>query len=70
MNSNKQLLLKYAGMSFQLLLIIGVATFIGYWVDKKMSLSIPFMVWLIPLLAIIGTIVKVIKDTSKQKRDS
>jgi hypothetical protein len=64
---NKNLLLQYSGLAFQFLAVIGAAVFIGYWVDKKMAIKFPLLIWLLPLLAIIGMIIKVVKDTSIKK---
>lgn len=64
--SNKALLLSYAGLAFQLLAGIGLATYAGSWVDKWIKSNFPLFVWLLPLIVIIGMIVKVIKDTSKK----
>jgi Na+/glutamate symporter len=64
--SNKQFLLEYAGLSFQLLSLIGLAVYAGYYFDKWIKIGFPLFVWLLPLIAIIGMIIKVIKDTSKK----
>ncbi len=65
MKSNKQLLVQYAGFAFQLLVSLAIAVVLGLWVDDKW-LGFPLLVWLFPLLIIILTIVKAIKDTKKQ----
>jgi Na+/glutamate symporter len=64
--SNKQFLLEYAGLSFQLLSMIGLALYAGYYLDKWIKIGFPLFVWLLPLIAIVGMIIKVIKDTSKK----
>jgi Putative F0F1-ATPase subunit Ca2+/Mg2+ transporter len=67
MKSNKQLLLQYAGFGFQLISLLGLMVYAGYWLDvRKLGPPFPFWVWLLPFVALIGTIVKVIKDTSKK----
>jgi len=65
--SNKELLLKYAGFAAQLTAALGVAVYAGYWVDKKTAIKFPLCIWLLPLLVIIAMIVKAIKDTSENK---
>ncbi|HYF31579.1 MAG TPA: AtpZ/AtpI family protein [Chitinophagaceae bacterium] len=67
--SNNKLLLRYAGMGMQILVSLGLAIFIGLKLDAWIGTSFPVLVWLLPLLVIIGMIVKVIKDTSKPKHD-
>ena len=57
--------MKYAGLASQLLISLGLAVYLGMWIDKHYIKSIPIFVWVLPLLALIGTIIKIIKDTSK-----
>jgi len=64
---NKQAsLLQYSGLAFQLLLVLGAAVYAGFWVDKWIAFRIPIGIWLLPLLVLIGILVKVVKDTSKK----
>jgi hypothetical protein len=63
--SNQQLM-RYAGLAMQFLVSIGLTIFIGLKVDKWLHFSFPLLVWLLPLLIIIGIIVKIIKDTAKK----
>lgn len=67
MESNKKLLYRYAGFTMQLLVSLGLATYIGYWIDKKTAYSIPLLVWILPLLILITMIFKAIKDTNKKQ---
>jgi len=64
--SNKQLL-RYAGLATQFLVGIGLCVFIGLKADKWLHISIPLLVWLLPLLLITGIILKIIKETAKKK---
>ena len=57
---------QYAGMASQFLVSIGLGVFIGYKVDEWMKTRIPLLVWLLPLLIIIGTIYRMVKDTSNK----
>ncbi|MFY8004064.1 MAG: hypothetical protein ACOVNR_04445, partial [Chitinophagaceae bacterium] len=66
MKSNKQLLFQYAGFAFQLLVLLIVAVFAGLKFDEWLNLTIPVFVWLLPLLAIIGTIFKTFNDTKRK----
>jgi len=59
-------LLKYAGMGMQFLASIALGIFIGLKADKWLNFSFPLLVWLMPLLIIIGLTIKIIKDTSKK----
>lgn len=64
-NSNSELL-KYAGMGTQFLVAIGLGIFFGLKLDEWLHFSFPLLVWLFPLLIIVGLIIKIIKDTSKK----
>ncbi|MEO8415581.1 MAG: AtpZ/AtpI family protein [Ginsengibacter sp.] len=60
-------LLRYSGLAMQFLVSIGIGVFIGLKADQWLKLSIPLLVWLLPLLFICGMIYRIIKDTSKKK---
>ena len=59
-------MLSYAGLAFQFLAAIGLATYAGSWADKWIKTTFPLFIWLLPLIVIIGLIVKAVKDTSKK----
>ena len=65
--SNKQLLLQYSGLAFQLLAAIGLAVYAGYYLDKWIKTKFPIFLWILPLTVIITMIAKAIKDTSKKQ---
>jgi len=65
--SNASELMRYAGLATQLFIALGVAVFIGYKADKWLRISIPLLLWLLPLLALAGIIYSLVKDTSKRK---
>ena len=60
-------LLQYASMGTQFLVGIGIGVFIGLKADGWLKLKIPLLVWILPLLIIIGVTLKLIKETSKKK---
>ena len=60
-------LLQYASMGTQFLVGIGIGVFIGLKADGWLKLKIPLLVWILPLLIIVGFTLKLIKDTSKKK---
>jgi hypothetical protein len=66
-NDNKQLLWQYAGLATQLLLSLGIALYLGIWLDKKMGWQMSLLVWLLPLLVLLATLFKLIRDTSNKK---
>ena len=60
-------LIQYASMGTQLLVGIGIAVFIGLKADQWIKLKIPLLVWILPLVIIIGFILKLIKATARRK---
>jgi len=60
-------LLKYAGLGSQILVSLGIAVFVGYKTDKWLKIPLPLLVWLLPLVVLIGMIYNLIKETSKKK---
>jgi len=65
--SNKALLAQYASLGSQLLAGLLITVFAGKWIDGKLHFSFPILIWLLPLIFIVGMILKVINDTSKKK---
>ena len=65
-DNGKKLLLQYAGFATQLVVSLGIGVFIGYWIDKKVNITVPIFIWLLPLLILIVLFWKVIKDTSRK----
>ena len=61
---------QYAGMATQFLVAIGAGVFIGLKADSWLKFRIPLLVWILPLLIIIGVIVKLIRDTGKRKMNN
>jgi hypothetical protein len=67
MNKNNQSLIKYAAMATQFLVAIAVSVFAGMKIDEWLKFKTPLAIWLLPLLFIIGMIIKIIRDTSVKK---
>ncbi|WP_410528412.1 AtpZ/AtpI family protein [Segetibacter sp. 3557_3] len=65
-SSNNNLLLKYAGLTMQLLVGLALAVWIGMKLDAWLAFSTPLFVWILPLLVITAMIYQIIKDTSKK----
>lgn len=62
--SNRQVLASYLGFASQLILVLCVSVAAGVYLDAKLTLGFPLLVWFFPLSAIIGVIWKIIKDTN------
>ncbi|MER3463663.1 MAG: hypothetical protein C4329_03825 [Chitinophagaceae bacterium] len=59
--------MRYAGLSGQIIVSLGIALFIGYKLDYWINIKIPVFIWLLPLVVLSMMIYKLIKDTSKDK---
>ena len=60
----RQELIRYAGLSTQVVVSIGVSVFLGMKADKGLKVSFPILSWCLPLLVIVVLIIKLIKDSS------
>jgi len=56
--------MRYAGLGSQILVSLGIAVFVGYKIDRWLKIPLPLLIWLLPLVVLIGIIYKLIKDTS------
>ena len=63
--SNNSDLIRYASLGTQFLVSLGLAVFLGVKADNWLKISAPLLVWLLPLIVLIGMLYKIIKDTSK-----
>ena len=67
--SNKSLLVQYASIGAQIVAGLLLFIFVGKWIDSKLNWSFPVFIWLLPLIFIIGTMIKAIRDTSKKRNE-
>lgn len=66
-SKNDNLLMQYLGMATQFIVSLALGVYAGYWLDHRIKLSFPLLVWVLPLLIIVALMVRVIKDTLKKK---
>ncbi|MEZ5047577.1 MAG: AtpZ/AtpI family protein [Chitinophagaceae bacterium] len=59
---------KYAGLATQFLATLGVAFFIGFWIDKKMQFRIPIVALLLSVAMLFYNLWKIYKDVSKNEK--
>ena len=57
---------RYAGLAFQFLAAIGVTVWAGYRLDSLLDWAIPVWTWVLPLIAITGMILGVMRNSSKK----
>ena len=60
-------LMRYAGLSTQVVVSIGVSVFLGMKADKGLKLSFPILSWALPLLVIVVLLVNLIKSGPGKK---
>ena len=60
-------LMRYAGLGAQIFVSLGLAVFVGYKLDRWLKISLPLLVWLLPLIVLIAMIYSLIRETSKRK---
>jgi hypothetical protein len=65
--ANNNNLMKYASLGFQFFVGLGLFMYLGKKGDDFLKLSMPLCIWIFPLVFIVGSIIKIIIETSKQK---
>lgn len=65
--TNNNSLWKYAGMATQFLVAIGLGVVIGLKLDQWLKFNVPIAAWVLPLVIIIGMIIKIMRDTAPKK---
>ena len=66
---NNNLLMQYLSFAWQLIAGIAIFVYLGMLTDRWINTSTPLLIWIFPLLVIVGMMIKVIRDTSKKKDD-
>lgn len=62
-----KMLMRYAGLAMQFFVAIGLGVFAGLKLDEWINISFPLFVWLLPLLMIVGMIVKILFETNSDE---
>ncbi|HEX3024072.1 MAG TPA: AtpZ/AtpI family protein [Chitinophagaceae bacterium] len=65
-DKRNNLLIQYAGFGAQLAVSILLTVYAGGWIDKKINTKFPLFLWALPIVVIIGMIIKLIRDTSNK----
>lgn len=58
--------LKYSGLGLQMVLTIGVAGWLGYLLDKKLSFQFPVFLLTFVVMALVGSLYLLIKNLPKE----
>lgn len=60
-----RLLLEYTGLAAKYLAILGLSVWAGLKIDRMIPGEWPLLVWLLPMVCVVGLVVKAVRDTSK-----
>ena len=66
-NDRRRELLRYAGLSSQVVASVGISVFLGMKADKWLKLSFPILSWALPLLVIVVLLINLIRSGSYKK---
>jgi len=66
-NGRRRELLRYAGLSTEVVASVGLAVFLGMKADKWLKVSFPILSWALPLLVIVVLLINLIRSGSNKK---
>ena len=67
LRSRRAELLRYAGLSSEVVAAVGLSVFLGVKADKWLKVSFPILSWALPLLVIVVLLVNLIRAGSGKK---
>jgi hypothetical protein len=67
-NGNSSSVLKYVGLGMQLFVSILLGLWIGAKLDYFFSFQTPLLIWILPLLIVVSSLIKIIIDTNKKNK--
>jgi F0F1-type ATP synthase assembly protein I len=63
-----QSLMRYMGLATQFFISIGVGLWLGSLIDDYFSINAPLFIWVLPLLIVVSSLIKIIIDTNKKDK--
>lgn len=66
-NARRRELVRWAGLSTEVVASVGVSVYLGVKADKWLKLSFPILSWALPLLVIVVLLINLIKAGSNKK---
>jgi len=66
-NDRRRELVRWAGLSTEVVASVGVSVYLGVKADKWLKLSFPILSWALPLLVIVVLLVNLIRSGSNKK---
>ena len=61
-------LMRYMGLATQFFVSICVGLWLGLKLDQYLSFDTPVLIWVLPLLIVVSSLIKIIIDTNKKKK--
>ena len=65
--SRRRELIRWAGLSTEVVASVGVSVWLGVKADKWLKLSFPILSWLLPLLVIVALLINLVKAGANKK---
>jgi len=66
--ASNQSLMRYMGLATQFFISIGVGLWLGSMIDNYFSIQSPLFIWVLPLLIVVSSLIKIIIDTNKKSK--
>jgi F0F1-type ATP synthase assembly protein I len=60
--------MRYLGLASQLFVSIGVGLWLGWKLDGFFSFQTPWLIWILPLVIVVSSLIKIIIDTNKRNK--
>jgi F0F1-type ATP synthase assembly protein I len=60
--------MRYLGLASQLFISIGVGLWLGWKLDGFFSFQSPWLIWILPLVIVVSSLIKIIIDTNKRNK--
>ena len=67
-NNNSNNYMRYIGLGIQLMSGVGLAVWLGYWIDQKAHWGMPIFVWVLPMIILAYMLVKLVQEFSKKDK--
>jgi hypothetical protein len=68
-SAGRRQLMRYAGLTGQFAVSVGVAVWLGVKADKWLKVSFPIFTWVVPLLVIVLLLMQIIKANSGRNNE-
>lgn len=67
--SSNNRLVQYLSYGIQLMAAVGIGIWLGYWLDRKLHMTFPIFVWVLPTLLLVMMLISLVRTFSKQQKN-